>query len=109
MSAPWPKWYKPPTRAFRVDRMIREACNAYGIDPAQFISAGRFKNFVRPRQAVCLALRNSRKELSYPQIARLVGRKDHSTIIHAVHQAEVLRGTDEQFGALCDRLEILAA
>ena len=108
MKMPWPSWYKPPVRRFRVDRMIKEACETYGIKSSEFLSKGRYVQYVRPRQAVCLALRNSRKELSYPQIARMVGRKDHSTIIHAVHQANLLRGIDPQFGALCDRLELLA-
>ena len=88
--------------------MIEAACDAYQIKPSDFRSRFRYTQFVRPRQAVCYVLRRKRKDLSFSQIARLVGRKDHSTIVHAIHQAEFLRGVDPKFSDLCDRLELLA-
>ena len=105
---PWPKWYRPPVKPLRIDSMVMAACEAYCITKAEFKGSGRVSEFVRPRQAVCYVLRTRRTDMSFPQIARVVGKKDHSTVIHAVQQARKLRLTDMRFAALCDHLELLA-
>lgn len=41
---------------------------------------------------------------SWRAIGRQLGRRDHSTIIHAFTRAEALRGADSGFRATTDRL-----
>lgn len=83
MTALWPKWYSPPAikRHFASD-LIAEVAADYGITVAQLKSACRSHNLVASRRVVCKILRD--RGLSFPVIGRLVGGRDHATVIHAV-------------------------
>jgi chromosomal replication initiator protein len=55
------------------------------------------------RQALMLVLYEERT-LSYPQIGRLLGGRDHTTIMHGVRVARQRRLTDRKFARLCDAI-----
>jgi chromosomal replication initiator protein len=66
-------------------------------------SQSRTRDIVRPRQiGMWLAKRMTNRAL--PEIARRFGKKDHTTVIHAVKTVDALRNSDPEFAAKVDEL-----
>ena len=61
-------------------RIIREICEQYGVNHIDLISDRRTACLVRPRQHACYRLRTE-TTLSFPQIGKLMGGRDHTTAI----------------------------
>lgn len=55
----------------------------YGVTIEQMVCKKRYSEFVRPRHVAMWLLRKYTKH-SLKNIARMFGRKDHSSVIHAV-------------------------
>lgn len=69
------------------ESVIDHVCEALRIPHEVFFSDTRYKFIVAARALVVAVLRGSDPTLySYPRIAAIVGRKDHSTMIHAHRQ-----------------------
>jgi chromosomal replication initiator protein len=69
-------------------RQIIERCaRHYQISVEDIIGPKRDKDIVVPRQVAMYMLR-SELHLSFPKIARELGRKDHTTAIHSVEKIE---------------------
>jgi chromosomal replication initiator protein len=66
-------------------------------------SKKRTKNLVFPRQ-IAMYLCREFTDLSFPEIGRNFGGKDHSTVIHACRQIEKLCQADGEEKAFIDRL-----
>lgn len=84
----WPSWYRPFGAPEPSIRAIREAtARHFGLEPIDMISPRRDFRAAHPRQlAMFVAARVTAK--SYSQIGLGMGRRDHSTVIHGVQQAE---------------------
>lgn len=68
-------------------RMVRRLCaEAFGVSEQDLIGFSRRREISIPRQATFYVLRQRFPEMSYPRIARLLGGRDHSTIIHGCLQ-----------------------
>jgi hypothetical protein len=79
---------------------VRRACaSAFEVPEAKLLGRGRARCYSIPRQATCYVLRQRFPQLSYPSIAKLIGGRDHSTIIHAVRQTEVRLERDPALSA----------
>lgn len=108
---PWPKWYEPPImpmgyyKTVNAADLIRHACAFTGVSTTEFRSKDRRKSFSRARHAVIYVLHRYRPDMSYPQIARAVGRSCHSTIINSCQKARSLKQKDPAFAALVAHLE----
>ena len=77
-------------RRITVDQ-IQKACAAhYKIDAAEMRSKRRARAVARPRQ-VAMYLAKKMTPRSLPEIGRIFGGRDHSTVIHAVRTIEALR------------------
>ncbi|MGV3770100.1 MAG: helix-turn-helix domain-containing protein, partial [Sphingobium phenoxybenzoativorans] len=77
-------------RRITVDE-IQKACAAhYRIDPAEMRSKRRARAVARPRQ-VAMYLSKKMTPRSLPEIGRIFGGRDHSTVIHAIRTIETLR------------------
>jgi chromosomal replication initiator protein len=63
--------------------VIKYVCSFYQIRPSQIKDKGRKENIVLPRQIIMFILRNILK-LNLEEIAFILKRKDHTTIIHGV-------------------------
>ena len=113
-KAPWPKWYQPPImpkgamKRTSSNILVNAACQFRNISVQEFKSERRVREYVEPRFAVAYVLRRYRPDLSYPQIAKVLGKKDHTTIIHAVAQGQKLRRQNPEFAALVLHLEGIA-
>lgn len=80
----FPSWYKPPRRnRMPADEMIRVVARHYGVKPRQVSGACREPAMVKARSIVAKILRE--RGVSYPVIGRVLGGRDHSTIVHMIH------------------------
>ncbi|OAN51875.1 MULTISPECIES: chromosomal replication initiator protein DnaA [unclassified Sphingobium] len=78
---------------------IQKACAAhFKIDPSEMRSKRRARAVARPRQ-VAMYLAKKMTPRSLPEIGRIFGGRDHSTVIHAVRTIEALRESNPDMDA----------
>lgn len=65
-----------------VQEIIKTVADFFEISPHDLVNKGRKKEVVEPRQITMFLLRDILK-LSYPHIGEKVGKRDHTTVIHA--------------------------
>lgn len=91
-------------RRITVDE-IQKACAAhYRIDPSEMRSKRRARAVARPRQ-VAMYLAKKMTPRSLPEIGRIFGGRDHSTVIHAVRTIEGLRHTNPEIDSDIRKLQ----
>ena len=73
-----------PRRPLTIDAISAEVCRLLSVEPVDLMGKGRHKRVVLAR-AVCVHLCRRHTTHSYPEIARDIGRPNHSTVITA-HQ-----------------------
>lgn len=79
-----------------VDTIIESVCQHYNVTPANINSRSRKKDYVMARQvAVYLAQKYTKMPAS--RIGRLVGGRDHSTVIYSCNQVERRLKVDQKF------------
>jgi chromosomal replication initiator protein len=74
--------WRRPRRPIRVDRIAEEVCRTLQVDVTELMGRGRHKRVVLAR-ALVAHLSRQLTTLSYPEIARAMGRPNHSTIVTA--------------------------
>ncbi|MET0371008.1 MAG: chromosomal replication initiator protein DnaA [Sphingobium sp.] len=85
-------------RRITVDE-IQKACAAhYRIDASEMRSKRRARAVARPRQ-VAMYLAKKMTPRSLPEIGRIFGGRDHSTVIHAIRTIEALREANPDLDA----------
>ncbi len=80
-------------RVITIDDIQREVANSFHIKVSELKSKKRTKSLVLPRQIsmyMCRELIN----LSFPEIGKHFGGKDHTTVIHACKQVERIKERD---------------
>lgn len=100
---PWPKPVFEPvyvdhdshvvafrTKGISFSRIKHDAIAASGIQWSQIISNRRDFAIVRWRQAICRAAYEL-TGMSLPEIGRMLGNKDHTTILHATRKVDECR------------------
>lgn len=90
----------------RISRMLDEAARLTGQRRRDIVGPCRERPLAYARFAVARAAR--RQSYSYGQIARHLGRVDHTTIMHAERRADELYANDPDFRELCDAVEVAA-
>ena len=95
-------------RRITVDEIQKVCAAHYKIDASEMRSKRRARAVARPRQ-VAMYLAKKMTPRSLPEIGRIFGGRDHSTVIHAVRTIEGLRETnpviDADIRALLRQLE----
>ena len=84
-----------PVNKVNIERVIRAACGHYKKGRAEFLSARRTNDLVRPRQ-VAMYLAKTLTTRSLPEIGRRFGGRDHTTVLHAIRKIEALLPVDEK-------------
>ena len=89
----WKGRITPPNDA-TASKIIYEAARAYGLGPKDLRGASRAKAVTAARWLACWQLRQLKTEdgktkYSYPKIARMIGLKDHTSVMHACRQFEL--------------------
>lgn len=70
-----------------IKQVIEKTAKHFQVDTVDILSPKRDKYIALPRQIAMYLLR-SELHLSFPKIARELGRKDHTTAIHSVEKIE---------------------
>jgi len=107
-----PSWYEAPAQKGQGKRIairdvIDNASIISGIAKTDILGKKRTREYARVRQAISYVLHRRRPDLSYCQIGRQLGQRDHSTIIHSVREARKHRLKDPEFDTLIQKLEAL--
>lgn len=90
-------------------QIIERTARHFHVSIDEILGAKRDKDIVVPRQVAMYILR-SELHLSFPKIARELGRKDHTTAIHSVEKIEKELHLDEDIrAAVNDIKELLYA
>ncbi len=81
-----------------VEAIQERVATAFGISRAELVGGSRAATPLRARQVAILLTRES-TDLSLPQIGRLYGGRDHSTVLNSLRRAEAGLATDPAFAA----------
>ena len=104
-------------RPVRAEEIIHAVCVTLGVGDAEFRGRGRHWKVVLAR-SVASVLSKRLTRMSFPEIARAMGRPNHSTIITACQRLEAqmaqgarvaLDGAEIPITELCDRLAVVLA
>ena len=90
-------------RKINIDDIQKQVADHFNIRVADMFSARRARQIARPRQ-IAMFLAKNLTSLSYPEIGRRFGNRDHTTIMHAVRKIEELMETD---ASLADDVSLL--
>jgi chromosomal replication initiator protein len=89
---------------FTVAEIIEAVAQAHNLRVADLISKRRTRTLTDPRHiAMCIARRLT--GLSFPELGREFGGRDHSTIQHGVHKVEELSAKDPDLRLKVQRIE----
>lgn len=86
------------------EEILSILCNKMNIGIDEIKSAKRTRNIVRARQTIIYLLKQS-TVISYVQIAKLLGGKDHTSIIYAENKAKELIQKDTEFANQIEKLK----
>lgn len=75
--------------------VLRAVSKHYGMSIANIISERRTKNITRPRM-VAMYLCRELTPRSYPQIGRMMGNRDHTTVMHGAQKIASRIATDPE-------------
>lgn len=85
----------------RILMLVAERLNR---KPAEILSKSRRQEFVLARQTAMFLCR-AKLGLSYPELGRIFGGMDHSTVMHGIKKIHQLRAIDKDLHNLLTRLE----
>jgi chromosomal replication initiation ATPase DnaA len=98
-----------PVRPVRMTLILEEVCRVLRVEPGELFGKGRHKRVVLAR-SVCAVLARSLTTMSYPEIARALGRPNHSTVVTAVQRLQAQIAANETVAPyLGGDLDVLAA
>jgi hypothetical protein len=88
--------YPEPDKLITVALILRLVAAHYSLSVTELISDRCTRNVVRPRQIAAYLARHM-TTLSMPAIGRLLGGRDHTTILHAVRTIDRLMERSPEF------------
>lgn len=86
---------KSTDRRVTLDQIIKTCCEYYKIRQNDITGTSRARAVARPRQ-MAMYLSKSLTSRSYPEIARKLGGRDHTTVLYGVRKIEELMAVDSQ-------------
>jgi len=78
-----------------VEQIQEQAAATFGISRAELVGPTRAATPLRARQ-IAILLTREKTDLSLPQIGRLYGGRDHSTVLNALRRAEAMLSADSE-------------
>lgn len=84
---PLPKTAAPEITTIKIREIQNFVCNHFGLTINDLLSHKRPQNLVFPRH-IAMYLAKNLTLLSYPNIGRLFGGRDHSAVMHAVKKIQ---------------------
>lgn len=67
----------------RVSKILREVAKEFDVPVNELRGNSKERHIARPRQLAYLRLRDE-TDLSYPAIARVMGNRDHTTVMRGI-------------------------
>jgi xanthine/CO dehydrogenase XdhC/CoxF family maturation factor len=92
-----------PSPHARAAAIMKAAVTFYDVPKASLTATWREKKFIRPRH-VAMYLTYTDTSLSYPEVGKLFGGRDHTTILHACKKVKTDLSTDVE---LCEQIETI--
>lgn len=86
-------------------QVINAVAADVGLLPSALLSKARYRSIARPRQIAMLLTRRLCPHLSYPDIGRRLGGRDHTTVLHGVRKVLALMPLDPELKAQVERIE----
>ncbi len=90
-------------KVITIDDIQQAIATRFKIKLSELRSKRRTRNIVHPRQ-IGMYLSREMTRLSYPEIGRAFGGKDHATVIHACRQIEKNKADDPNLNTLLESL-----
>jgi chromosomal replication initiator protein len=90
-------------QATSVEEIQQQVAERFGISRAELIGTSRSATPLRARQ-VAIYLTREMTDLSLPQIGRLYGGRDHTTVLNSLRRVEASIGEDEALSTRVDEL-----
>lgn len=90
-------------RETTMSRIQEVICDYFGVTPKSLISKKRNANIVLPRQ-VAMYIVNDMTNSSTTEIGNAFGKRDHSTVIHAVEKIRNLRKMDKELDEKIEKI-----
>ena len=91
-------------RQIKVDDIQRAVCRHYKVNRIDLLSHRRTKDLTIPRH-IAMYLAKKMTMRSLPEIGRLFGGRDHTTVLHSVRKIEALEGVDDDLMARAAMIE----
>lgn len=88
--------YPKKTKEVTPSAIINVVAEHFGVKPEDITSKKRNSEFVLPRQIVMYLCYEMINGISYMSIAKLLGKKDHTTIIHGVNKISAELSANEE-------------
>jgi chromosomal replication initiation ATPase DnaA len=92
-----------PSRSVDANEVVRCVCQSYMVSPALLLSKDRHKGVAEARQVAYWLFRTLSK-MSYPEIGRALGNRDHTSVMSGVRRCLRMREEDRSFEAFTDEL-----
>ena len=89
---------KQRTRHITARQVVEKTARYFHLSVEELTGPKRDKEIVVPRQIAMYIIRNE-LHLSFPKVARELGRKDHTTAIHSVEKIEKEQAFDQEVRA----------
>ncbi|MEL7029884.1 MAG: helix-turn-helix domain-containing protein, partial [Pseudomonadota bacterium] len=90
-------------RRLSIEDIQQNVAAYYKLKVSDLLSARRSRVVARPRQ-VAMYLCKTLTPASLPEIGRQFGKRDHTTVLHAVRKIDALMKTEQQIAADVDML-----
>ena len=94
---------KAHDRRVTIEEIQKRVAEQWGIRLTDMTSARRSRNVARPRQ-VAMYLAKMFTDRSLPEIGRMFGNRDHTTVMHGIKQVTAIMETDPDFR---ERVELM--
>ena len=91
-------------RELTVETILSAVCQHYGVKQKEVLSKSRKQAIVQARQ-LAMYLCHKYTDMSYSQIGRQIGRRDHSTVLYSCDQTARRISIDKNFRHEVEELE----
>ena len=85
-----------PKRKISPQSIIAKVCDYYNVTKTQICAKDRRTHIVTPRQ-IAMYMIKKHTDLYLKEISDLLGRKDHTTVIHAIKRVGNLAYTEDEY------------
>lgn len=87
---------KVDNRPLTLDDIIQQVCKHYGVSESDVLGRSRKREYVNARQVI-IYLAQKHTKMPANRIGKLIGGRDHSTVIHSCEQVDNHLKTDKSF------------